>query len=198
VTAVHADTSVVLDGLRSGDEVPFATIVSSWSPTMLQVARRYVSTSQSAEDVVQETWLAVIEGLDRFESRSTLRTWVYGILLNTARSRGVRESRTSPLHSATDRDLVHDGEETPETVAIAGDTRRHITACVARLGEPQRSVMVLRDLAGLTAAETCSRLGLSAANQRVLLHRARAQVRRLLGEDVHADAEGRRRQSSPE
>jgi RNA polymerase sigma-70 factor (ECF subfamily) len=177
---VLTDASVVLDGLKSGDEEVFATIVGNWSPTMLHVARRYVSTSQSAEDVVQETWLAVIEGLDRFENRSSLRTWVYGILLNTARSSGVRESRISPFPSPVDRDVATDGEGTPEAAAIAGDTRRRIAACVRRLGEPQRSVMAFRDLAGLTAAETCARLNLTAANQRVLLHRARAQVRQLL------------------
>ena len=196
------DESELLASLRAGDEEAFARIVSEWSRPMLTLARGFVSTDASAEEVVQETWLAVIKGLDRFEGRSSLRTWVYRILVNTAKSRGVREHRTQPWSSVAgdeagpslDPALFQDAGEAhpghwraapsawPAEVAVegsvlAGEVRRELRAVLEMLPERQRVVLTLRDVLGHTSEEVCSLLGITQANQRVLLHRARTAAR---------------------
>jgi len=188
----------VIAALRAGDETAFATLLGTWSRGMLRVARAYVSTPEIAEEVVQDTWLAVIGAIDGFEGRSSLKTWIFRILVNTARKRGVRESRTVPWSSvfvpeqaageppAAHRDAPERdggplaGADAPEGEVLASEAREQIWLALADLPPRQRSVLVLRDVEGCTAEEVCEILGLSPANQRVLLHRARAAVRRRL------------------
>lgn len=194
---------VLVARLRAGDDASFALILDVWSPGMVRVARRCVPTADLAAEVVQDTWLAVVEGLDRFEGRSSLKTWVYRILLNKARRLGGRESRTVPYSSlATDeegptvdpsrfqgpdepfpghwREWPAPWPDDPADAALAAELRRRAGAAVAELPERQRVVIALCDVEGYDAAEVCSILDITAANQRVLLHRARAHVRRTL------------------
>ncbi|MEQ4725852.1 sigma-70 family RNA polymerase sigma factor [Nonomuraea sp. B19D2] len=183
---------VVVTALRAGDEAMFAALLDTWSGGMLRVARSYVSTDHSAEEVVQDTWLAVIGGIDAFESRSSVKTWIYRILVNTAKKRNARESRTLPWSSfeqdgATDKglDAVLPGGwkepsaawPTPESEALAAEVRGLIAEGLARLPSRQRIVITLRDVEGCTSEEVCEILEISPANQRVLLHRARTAVR---------------------
>lgn len=183
---------VVVTALRAGDEKMFAALLDTWSGGMLRVARSHVTTDHSAEEVVQDTWLAVIGGIDRFEGRSSVKTWVYRILVNTAKKRGVRESRTLPW-SAFERDDGTDGDfdalpsacwkeipavwPTPEGEALASEVRGLIADALTRLPPRQRIVIILRDVEGCTSDEVCEILEISPANQRVLLHRARMFVR---------------------
>lgn len=183
---------VVVTALRAGDEAMFAALLDTWSGGMLRVARSYVSTDHSAEEVVQDTWLAVIGGIDCFEGRSSVKTWVFRILVNTAKKRGVRESRTVPW-STFEQDggtsvILHPvppggwqevsaAWPTPEGEALAAEVRGVIAEALARLPPRQRLVITLRDVEGCTSDEVCDILEISAANQRVLLHRARVAVR---------------------
>ncbi|MGV9304117.1 MULTISPECIES: RNA polymerase sigma factor [unclassified Nonomuraea] len=183
---------VVVTALRAGDEEMFAAVLDTWSGGLLRVARSYVSTDHSAEEVVQDTWLAVIDGIDCFEGRSSVKTWVYRILVNTAKKRGVRESRTLPW-SAFEQDggrsaghgpvppggwkEVPGAWPTPEGEALAAEVRGLIAEALGRLPSRQRIVITLRDVEGCTSDEVCEILEISAANQRVLLHRARVAVR---------------------
>jgi RNA polymerase sigma-70 factor (ECF subfamily) len=189
----------LLAALRAGDEDAFATLVTRYHASLKRVARAYVSTDSVAEDIVQETWLAVIAGLDRFEQRSSLKTWMFHILTNKAKTRGARERRTVPFAS-----LAGAGDEpavAPERFQRAGDAwpghwsapprpwedperrlasleaREFLRAAIATLPATQQAVLTLRDVEGLEAEEVCELLDVSAGNQRVLLHRARAKVR---------------------
>jgi RNA polymerase sigma factor (sigma-70 family) len=195
---------VIVERLRRGDEAMFASLVDAWSRGMLRAARAYVANAQSAEDVVQDTWLAVVRGIDRFEGRSSLRTWVYRILVNTAKTRGVAESRTIPVVGLTPEeggptvdparfrgpDDPYPGHwkefpaawPTVETEIERREVRTRIDAAVSDLPDRQRIVITLRDIEGYSSAEVCTILEISAANQRVLLHRARAAVRGRLEE----------------
>jgi RNA polymerase sigma-70 factor (ECF subfamily) len=192
--------------LRTGDADAFAEIVRAWSPMMMHVARMYVSTDASAQEVVQEAWLAMIQGLDKFEGRSSLRTWMLAILGNISRSRGVREARTVPLSSlgpdqddgpAVDPDRFRGPDDkwprnwtplgkpqpwprSPEEETMAAENRTQLENGLAELPERQRTVVTLRDVHGLSSEEVSSLLGLSAGNQRVLLHRGRSRLRGLL------------------
>ena len=193
----------LLDRLRAGDRTAFAELVDGWSPALLRVARLYVSTPASAEEVVQETWLAVIGQLDRFEGRSSLKTWVFRILVNTAKTRAQREGRTIPFSALQDawrvpepavdpdRFLPDDHpqypggwavppRELPDDALLAAETRRVIADAIAALPASQRAVISLRDVEGWTSEEVRNALDLSEVNQRVLLHRARARVRQAL------------------
>jgi RNA polymerase sigma-70 factor (ECF subfamily) len=199
---VGGDEGELITALRAGDEAAFSRLVSEWSRPMLTLARSFVSTEASAEEVVQETWLAVIKGLDRFEGRSALRTWVYRILVNTAKSRGVKEHRTLPWSSVAGDDagpsldpaLFRSAGDPypghwrvapaawPDDVAVEGsvlaaEVRGQLRAAVEALPERQRTVLTLRDVLGHSSDEVCQMLGLSQGNQRVLLHRARTAVR---------------------
>ena len=188
---------VLLERLRTGDEDAFATLLDGWSGGMLRLARSFVSTEESAADVVQETWLAVIEGIDRFEGRSSLKTWVYRILTNTAKRRGVREYKVVPMSSVDDSGPTVDPSRfrpagdpfpghwwdfpaawpSPEQGLLSGEVRAYLTEALAELPERQRVVVVLRDIEGCPYDEVCELLGITPANQRVLLHRARAFLR---------------------
>jgi RNA polymerase sigma-70 factor (ECF subfamily) len=172
-------------------------LLDEWSGGMLRLARSFVSTEASAAEVVQETWLAVIEGLDGFEGRSSLKTWVYRILTNTAKRRGIREYKVVPLSSvddtgptvepsrfrpSTDQFPGHWWEfppawPSPEQGLLTTEVRDYLGQALAELPERQRAVVVLRDLEGFRYDEVCELLGITAANQRVLLHRARAFLR---------------------
>ena len=183
--------------LRARDEATFVALLDSWSAGMLRVARSSVSTPASAAEVVQDTWLAVIEGIDRFEGRSSVRTWVFRILVNTAQRRGSRERRVVPVSGPTvDPDRFQAPGESfpghwrefptpwptstspePEDAIMAAETRDRLADALRRLPERQRAAITLRDVEGFSAAEVCVILDISAANQRVLLHRARAFVR---------------------
>lgn len=213
--------------LRDGDDAAFALILDAWSSGMLRLARGFVHTSETAADVVQETWLAVVQGIGSFEGRSSLRTWVYRILVNTAKRRGQREKRDVPLSSLPSE--YHDaptvdparfqGPEDPypghwrefpapwpepEQGALAGEIREQLALAVEQLPDRQRTVLVLRDIQGYGSDEVCEILQISAANQRVLLHRARAFVRGALEEYFAAgdapdaaDSSGRREEVMP-
>ena len=177
--------------LRAGDEEAISRIVEQWSPTMLRVARSFVDSAQSAEDVVQEAWLGMLSGLARFEGRSSLRTWMFTILVNRARTRGAREARTLP------RSPLEDGagepartwfsaatpsqwDITPESAVLSKEILLQLDRAVSALPPRQRQVVTMREMSGMTAEEVCAALGISAANQRVLLHRARGALRTAL------------------
>jgi RNA polymerase sigma-70 factor (ECF subfamily) len=203
-TAVDPDAAVLVR-LRAGDDAAFAELVDRWSPSMLRIARAYVSTRQSAEDAVQDAWLGMLRGLAGFEGRSSLRTWVFTILVNRSRTRGARESRTVPLSDLAREDeaptvdpdrfrgpqdpypdhwtpagVPHQWETQPEGRALAGEALRLLGTALTTLPPRQRIVVTLRDVQGLTSDEACDALGITAQNQRVLLHRGRAALRKAL------------------
>jgi RNA polymerase sigma-70 factor (ECF subfamily) len=205
IPAVSHDAELV-EALRRGDEAAFAEIADRWGPALLRLARLHVPSQAVAEEVVQETWLAVLRGIDRFEGRSSLRTWVFGILLNLARTHGRRERRTLPFAALRERWHEHRDEPAvpserfqgpgdprpdwwsappdrwadPEERLQAAGTREMLGDAIAALPARQREVIVLRDVLGLSAEEVCTVLEVSDGNQRVLLHRARAKVRAAL------------------
>jgi RNA polymerase sigma-70 factor (ECF subfamily) len=189
-----------LAALRAGDERAFAQLVDDLSPRMLKMARVYLEGESAAEDAVQEAWIVVVQGLGRFEGRSTLTTWVLGIVVNTARGRARKEARTRPFSSLEpddspglepERFLPEDHDRWPGHWAIAptpwpeqaletAEAGRLIRGAVAELPEYQRAVITLRDMIGCTPEETCNALAVTDTNQRVLLHRARTRVRAAL------------------
>jgi RNA polymerase sigma-70 factor, ECF subfamily len=196
-----ASDETLVSLLRAGEEAVFARLVDEWSPVMLRLSRLHVSTDASAEEVVQEAWIAVLRGLDRFEGRSRLRTWVLSIVLNIAKTTGVRERRTVPFAPSDEQDSAptvnperfqgpgepHPGgwrqfpatwPADPAADLLAGETRAVIEGSIDRLPAGQRAVMTLRDMVGCSAREVCQILEIGHGNERVLLHRARAQVRR--------------------
>jgi RNA polymerase sigma-70 factor (ECF subfamily) len=183
--------------LRAGDRGAFEAIVRAWSPAMLRVARQYVHNHASAEEIVQETWLAVVRSLAGFEGRSTLRTWVFRILMNVARRRGRTESRimieldaptVAPdrFRDSDDpwpghwRDEAAPHDWGPEPALLADELRGVLASALAELPERQRAVVELRDVHGLDSEEVCALLSLTSNNQRVLLHRGRARLREIL------------------
>jgi RNA polymerase sigma-70 factor, ECF subfamily len=189
--------------LRAGDETAMAQLVDEWSPAMLRLARSFVASPQSAEDVVQDAWLGMLSGLARFEGRSSLRTWTFSILVNRARTRGAREARALPQSPLDPRGApaTHDwfagpgGEPSanwtsinapsrwdtsPETVTLSREALRQLDRALAALPPRQRQVVTMRDVCGMDAEEVCAALNISPANQRVLLHRARAVLREAL------------------
>ena len=190
----------LLAALRVGDEEAFTTLVTRYHASLKRVARAYVSTDAVAEEVVQETWLAVIDGIDRFEQRASLKTWMFHILTNKAKTRGVRERRAVPFASLARADedepavtadrFQHEGDawpghwaapprpwEDPERRLASLEARDYLRAAIAALPATQQAVLTLRDVEGLEAEEVCELLDVSDGNQRVLLHRARAKVR---------------------
>ncbi|WP_028062791.1 RNA polymerase sigma factor [Solirubrobacter soli] len=214
-TPVSVDPDAeLLARLRCGEELAFRTLVERYSATMLRVARLHVRDRQAAEEVVQETWLAVIKGLERFEERSTLKTWLFRILSNRAKSRGEREARTVPFSALVAADIGGDEpavdpdrfrgpedqypggwaappprwETLPQERLLSRETLERVDAAIEGLPPAQRAVIRLRDVDGWDSDEVCELLGLSHGNQRVLLHRARSKVRaaleRYLGDEV--------------
>ena len=199
---VSPDETKLVEALRAGDEDAFCKLVREYNSSLLRVARIYVPTQALAEEVVGETWLAVLEGLSRFEGRSSLKTWIFRILTNRAKTRAVRERRTLPLSAfepdriqepALDADRFRDWNDPrwpghwavppvafPEDRLLAAETREKVSAAIESLPGTQRAVISLRDLEGWSAEEVCNALGLSETNQRVLWHRARSKVRHAL------------------
>lgn len=197
---IRLDDDAVIDAIRRGDERVFDEIVEQWSGIMLRVALSHLDRREIAEEVVQDAWLTVLRSLDRFERRSTLRTWILGIVVNLARSRARAERRSVPLsvdepEASVDpaRFLPADHPRwphhwavepapwpTPEDDLLADEARSVILDAIAALPPSQREVLVLRDLEAVPAAEVCNILNLTDTNQRVLLHRARSRVRNAL------------------
>ena len=200
------DDARLVRALKSGGEAAFEALIDAYGSSLLRVARAYVGSRAVAEEVVQETWLGVLRGLDRFEGRSSLKTWIFKILTNTASTRAASERRSVPFSSLADREAEEGGAAidperflpadhdrwpnhwalgptawpSPEDGLMSGETRRLIREAVETLPPAQRAVVSLRDIEGWPADEVCAALEISEGNQRVLLHRARAKVRTAL------------------
>jgi RNA polymerase sigma-70 factor (ECF subfamily) len=198
----HADEAGLVAALRSGDASAFATLVDRHGPAMIRVAMAHVPTRGAAEEAVQEAWIAVIRGVERFEGRSSLKTWIFRILTNVAMRAGARERRSLPFSALADaestaepsvdpdRFLPADHPQfpghwaippsrwpTPEEGLLAGEIRAVIAAAIDALPPAQRTVIALRDVEGWSSEDVCDALEISAGNQRILLHRARSRVR---------------------
>jgi RNA polymerase sigma-70 factor, ECF subfamily len=198
--------------LREGDEKAFAKMIDNYGPALRRLARNYVPSAAVADEVVQETWLAVVEGIDAFEGRSSVKTWVFRIFLNIARREGGRERRSITLGSASGgddeersfdpgrflpfdhpsapghwRSFPQTWERRPDDEVVNHETMGVVADAIATLSPTQRKVITLRDVAGWSGGEVCGTLSLSEVNQRVLLHRARMRVRDAL--ERHFDSE---------
>ncbi|TAL10072.1 MAG: sigma-70 family RNA polymerase sigma factor [Nitrospirae bacterium] len=206
------EESTLLQALRNGDEAAFALLVDRYHGQLLRLAMAFVASRAIAEEVVQETWIGVLEGLARFEGRSSLKTWIFRILTNQAKTRGVRESRTVPFSPLGNDDadkpsvdptrFLTSGyfvdhwaspptpwdEATPERLLLSKECGQRLEQAIEALPPAQRQVLVLRDVDGLSSEEVCNVLALSETNQRVLLHRARSRVRRALERYLEGDA----------
>jgi RNA polymerase sigma-70 factor, ECF subfamily len=207
------DETELVSALQAGNELAFAELVDAISPLLLRVAMAHLPNRPLAEDVVQETWLAVIQGIGGFEGRSTVKTWAVSILLNKARTRAEREGRSVPFSELTGAE-DEDGpvvsperflapnhpewpghwtappdpwEQNPEHRLLARETLAQVMVAIESLPAQQRMVMVMRDVNGFPADEVQGLLGLSSGNQRVLLHRARSRVRTQLEAHFHVD-----------
>lgn len=189
----------LIDRLRNGDEAAFVELVDAYHAPLLRLASAYVPNRSVAEEVVQDTWLAVLRGIEGFEGRSTLKTWLFRILLNRARSAGVKEQRAG--RPARDDDGLDRGRfgsngawtEPPAPWTDQADDRldaavlaEHVRGHLSDLPARQHEVVVLRDIEGLTSQDVCSLLGISEGNQRVLLHRARSRLRAAIEQEVGA------------
>jgi RNA polymerase sigma-70 factor (ECF subfamily) len=201
----HEDLALVV-ALRDGDEAAFVELVRRYRARMLQVARLYVPTQAVAEEVVQETWIGVLNGIARFQGRSSFKTWLFRILTNNAQTRALRERRSVPFSSLAQNELeageasvdadrfIPQGERwasywvtspqafdtQPEGRLMSSETVDVARAAIDELPPAQRAVITMRDVVGFSPEEVCAALELSEGNQRVLLHRARAKVRRAL------------------
>jgi RNA polymerase sigma-70 factor (ECF subfamily) len=196
----------VVEKLRSGDEAAFTDLVNRYHSSLLRLATAYVAEQSVAEEVVQDTWMGVLEGLDRFEGRSSLKTWIFSILTNKAKTRGVRERRSVPMSALTaDESEPHEptvdpsrfqssghwqdywsaypeswDENTPEKQALDREGAALLGQAIDALPPRLKQIIVMRDIEGLESQEVCAILSVSEANQRVLLHRARSRVRQAL------------------
>src|SRR6266851_2851971 len=201
------DEAHFVEALRAGDESAFVALIDRYQPGMLRLARVFVRDVSVAEEVVQEAWLAVLRGLHRFEARSSLKWWISSILVNGAKTRATRERRSIPFSAAWDpgadpsdpsvepgrfrpddapqwpggwASFPRSWSDGPDDRPLSQETQSQVRACIDLLPAGQRAVVILRDVHGFTAPETCSALQISAINQRVLLHRGRSKVRRAL------------------
>jgi RNA polymerase sigma-70 factor (ECF subfamily) len=197
------DESALIAALRAGDESAFVTLLERYNASMIRVARIYVRDRSIAEEVAQEAWLGVLRGLGGFQARSSLKTWIFRIVLNCARARADREQRSIPFSAAGEAlvqgadpavdasrfrgpdDPYHGGwvsfppswGQAPEQRVLSNEVRQLIGAAVDQLPPAQREVVVMRDVQGWSAEEVCQVLHVSESNQRVLLHRGRSKVR---------------------
>jgi RNA polymerase sigma-70 factor (ECF subfamily) len=187
------DDGGLVERLRGGDEDAFALLVRRYQPGMLRLAETTVGSRAVAQEVAQDTWLAVVRGVDRFEGRSSFKTWLFHILMNRARSAIRSELRAGRPDDEIEARFATDGHwaEPPEPWAdraddrlVAVDLARRVQDLLAELPESQREVVVLRDVEGVDASEVAMILGITDGNQRVLLHRGRARLRLLLAEEV--------------
>jgi RNA polymerase sigma-70 factor (ECF subfamily) len=193
--------SELVEKLRAGDEQAFTTLVDRYHATMRRLARTFVSTDAAADEVVQDTWVVVLDGIAKFEERSSFKTWLFRILVNRARTKGTREARTVPassLPTEEDRDAPavdpprfdqrgmwsappeRWDAETPERLVLRQELVGALDQAIRALPERQRTIVVLRDVLGWTSDEVCNVLELEETNQRVLLHRARSRLREIL------------------
>jgi RNA polymerase sigma-70 factor, ECF subfamily len=188
-----ADDAVLIDGLRAGDESAFVELVGRYQPRLLRVAEATVGSRVLAQEITQDTWLAVFRGVDRFEGRSSLATWLFRILLNRAHSAVRREQRAGRPADIDAEQFDANGAwlDPPQPWAERVDDRllaeqvaKRIQELLGELPATQRQVVLLRDLEGLTPAEVGDLLGVTEGNQRVLLHRGRARLRELLAQEV--------------
>ncbi|HEX9372721.1 MAG TPA: sigma-70 family RNA polymerase sigma factor [Roseiflexaceae bacterium] len=204
--SASAEELRLVAALRAGDEAAFATLIDRYHASLLRLAMLYVPSRAVAEEVAQETWLGVLQGIGRFEGRSSLKTWIFRILTNRARTRGQREGRSVPFSALAgaaaepgepavdpDRFLPPEHEDAgwwvsypqswhdrPEERLLSQETQSVLRQAIDALPPSQREVITLRDLEGWASDEVCGALSVSEANQRVLLHRARSKVRRAL------------------
>jgi RNA polymerase sigma-70 factor, ECF subfamily len=207
------DEALLIDALKRRDEAAFVGLVRRYQGPLLRLALVYARSRAVAEEIVQDTWLGVLQGIERFERRSSFKTWLFRILVNRARTRGEREGRTVPFSSLGDalepaepavapsRFLGPDHPEwpdhwavpprfwgaSPEERLLARETLDLIERAIAELPPAWREVITLRDVEGLSAEEACNVLAISETNQRVLLHRARSRVRTALERHFHAE-----------
>jgi RNA polymerase sigma-70 factor, ECF subfamily len=203
VTRATGDEDALVAALKGGDESAFAALVDRHAPGMLRVARDYVPSREIAEEVVQETWIALLKGIGSFEGRSSLRTWLFTVLINIAKRRGMRERRAAdvavmaytggtvdparfrgtddpyPGHWRQD-EVPSPFPDTPEGSVLGAELIALARRELDKLPDRQRVVVTMRDMLGLDSAEVCELLEISVANQRVLLHRGRAAVRQVL------------------
>lgn len=209
------DEARLLADLRRGDEGAFMRLVERYQMAMVRLAQVYVGDLSVAEEVAQEAWLSALKSLDHFEARSSFKTWLFHILVNGAKTRGQRERRSLPFSALAEsedadgddgpsvaperffgEDSAYPGgwlaapqnwEHLPEARIASQETHERVLAAIDALPQNQRSVIRLRDVEGYSAEEVCEMLGISAANQRVLLHRARSRVRQALEAYFHDD-----------
>jgi RNA polymerase sigma-70 factor (ECF subfamily) len=209
VAGPSRDEQQLIEAIRRGDRDAFMRLVDAYGPALLRVARMYVPSAAVAEEVVQETWIGVLNGIDRFEGRSSLKTWIFRILTNIAKTRGERERRSVPFSSAAgaaadepavdpDRFLPAGDERArawalgptpwpgPEESLLSGETREEIMRAIEQLPPAQREVITLRDVEGWTSEEVRNAMEISETNQRVLLHRARSKVRGAIEQHMNA------------
>jgi RNA polymerase sigma-70 factor (ECF subfamily) len=206
VGAGYEDDEVLVAALRRRDEDAFAWLLDHYDGPLRRMARTFVATGADADEMVAETWLGVIKGIDRFEGRSSLKTWLFQILINQARTRGAREKRSVPFASLGPTELSSEASDLgfspdrfrtgtepypghwstppdrwrPDEQAERSELQRIILDAIAKLPDVQRQVITLRDVDGWSSEEVCNVLDLTATNQRVILHRARAKVREAL------------------
>jgi RNA polymerase sigma-70 factor, ECF subfamily len=208
--AVLVDEARLVEALRRGDERVFEQLTREYHAALMRVAQIYVTSRSVAEEVVQETWVGVLNGIDRFEGRSSLKTWTFGILTNIAKTRAQREGRTLPFSALERPDAVPEPavgperflapdherwpghwasrpEPWPDERLLAAETRGVVERAIEALPPAQRAVISLRDIEGWDSDETCNALGLTETNQRVLLHRARSKVRQAVEDYLSED-----------
>jgi RNA polymerase sigma-70 factor, ECF subfamily len=197
----------LVGALKAGDEAVFSALVASYSGAMLRFAQLYVRSRAVAEEVVQEAWIAVLNGAVRFEGRSSLKTWIFRIVANKAKTRAAREGRSVPFSALAPDEPSVDPErfrgpedryaghwtafpvswaDVPEERLLASETLSLVEQAIAELPPAQAVVITMRDVEGFDSGEVCDALEISEANQRVLLHRARSKVRRALEEYLDA------------
>ena len=208
---IQLDEAGLVQALQRGDETVFSAVMDWYSGSLLRLAMAYVHSRAVAEEVVQETWMGVLEGISRFEGRSSFKTWLFRILSNRAKTRGIRERRYVPFGLAASDSKGDEGPsledslffaegsgnghwidppqdwepDTPERALLSKECRMAIEEAINGLPDNQRQVITLRDVEGVSAEEVCNILTISETNQRVLLHRARIKVRRVLDPYVH-------------
>jgi RNA polymerase sigma-70 factor (ECF subfamily) len=196
----RADDAGLIEALRKGDEAAFRALVDRYTATLLRLASMYASNTEVAADVVQETWIGVLQGIDRFEERSSLKTWTCRILVNKAKTAAQREGRTITFSDLDDELVPAVGPERfhdqgrnrgkwsiapqewdrPEERLLSKEARAVVERAIAALPANQRLAITMRDIEDLSSADTRSALGISEGNQRLLLHRARSRVRAAL------------------
>jgi len=212
---ISESEGALVEALRRGDERAYQDLVERHHGTLVRLARVWLRDGAAAEEVAQETWIAVLRGLDGFEGRSRLQSWIFSILVNQAKRRAVRDRRTVSFSALGADDAGGDGwsvdpdrffpaghpdaghwnrpvtvrEGDPETFLLSDEVSGRVLAAIEDLPANHRAVITLRDIEGWTADETCAILGLTSANQRVLLHRARSKVRETLEPYLHAPDE---------